>query len=176
MDLTEKYLRGERVYDGKVLKVHSDIVAMPDGHEEVREIIRHSGAAVVVPQLDENRFVMVRQFRYAINRETLEFPAGRLDPGESPLECARRELAEETGYQARQWDYLFSIHPAPGYSDEQLWLYRARDLLPGQQNPDPDEIVLVTERSMDELQHKLEKGEITDSKTVSALLYLLKYC
>lgn len=172
VDLTERFLHGERVYDGKLLKVHRDTVAMPNGHEEVREVIRHCGASVIVPHLGDDRYVLVRQYRYALGRETLEFPAGRLDPGEEPLDSARRELKEETGYLATRWEELFQIHPAPGYSDERLWIYLAEDLQAGQNSPDPDELVLVVEMSLDEILRRLKKGEITDSKTVAALLYL----
>lgn len=175
MDFTEKFLRGKRVYDGKLLKVHRDVIAMPDGHEEVREVIRHTGAAVIVPHLGDGLYILVRQYRYALGCETLEFPAGRLDPGEDPLESARRELQEETGYQARRWDLLFQLHPAPGYSDERLWIYLAEDLQPGQSSPDADELLLTVKMSLDEALNKLRAGQITDAKTVAALLFLKAY-
>lgn len=172
MELTEKFVRGEKVYDGKLLQVHRDIVALPDGSEEVREVIRHPGAAVVVPHLGHGRLVLVRQFRYALNRETLEFPAGRLDPQEDPLDCARRELAEETGYLAGKWRHLFSLHPAPGYTDERLEIYLAEDLSTGESHPDDDERVQLIEASFDQLVDWFQQGKITDSKTCAALLYL----
>ena len=172
MDLKEEFIRGQRVYDGKLLKVHRDVIAMPDGHEEIREVIRHSGASVIVPHLGNQRFVMVRQFRYALGRETLEFPAGRLDAGEDPLVCARRELKEETGYSAGYWEEIMTIHPAPGYSDEQIWIFRAEELKSGENNLDSDELVKVVELSLDELLERLKKGRITDAKTVAALLCL----
>jgi len=172
LNLTESFLHGQRVYDGKLLKVHRDIVRRPDGKEEVREVLRHPGAAVVVPHLGQNRFVLVRQFRYAINRETLEFPAGRLDPDEEPLVCAQRELSEETGYIAGQWKHLFSLHPAPGYTDERLEIFLAEQLQPGPTNPDDDENLVIVEGDLDQLIQWFREGKITDAKTGAALLYL----
>ncbi len=172
MNLTEIPLHSKLVFDGILLKVYRDQVAMPDGQEKIREMIKHPGAAVIVPHLGDNRFVLVRQYRYALKRETLEFPAGRIDNGEDPQECARRELTEETGYQAGKMEPLFQIHPAPGYSDELLWIFKASDLVPGFTNPDPDELVTTVEMSLDELVELFRKCEITDSKTVNAIMFL----
>lgn len=172
VDLKETFLRGELVFDGNLLKVHRDVVSLVDGSERIREIIRHSGAAVIVPHLRDGRYVLVRQYRYAMGRETLEFPAGRLDPHEDPLSCARRELAEETGYAAERWERLFNMHPAPGYSDEELVIFMADDLRPGEAHADPDEPLEVIEATHKELLNLLKQGKITDSKTVAAILYL----
>ena len=172
MDLTEKFIRGEQVFAGKLLKVYRDVISMPDGHEEIREVLRHPGAAVIVPHLGENRYVLVRQYRYALQKETIEFPAGRLDPGEDPLSCAQRELVEETGYRAERFNYLFKIHPASGYTDELIHVYKAENLVEGVSNPDPDEVVLTVQKSFDELLEMVRNGEITDSKTANALLFL----
>ena len=174
-NLRETFLSGQRVFDGKLLKVHRDVVRLLNGHEEVREVLRHPGAAVVVPHLGQNRFVLVRQFRYAINRETLEFPAGRLDPEEEALVCAQRELSEETGYAARRWQHLFSLHPAPGYTDERLEIFLAEELQPGSTNPDDDENLVTVEVNLDKLIEWLQEGKITDAKTCTALLYLKAY-
>jgi ADP-ribose pyrophosphatase len=170
--LNENLVRSEEVYSGALLKIYRDIVETPDGHHEAREVLRHPGASVVVPHLSDNRFVMVRQFRYALDQETLEFPAGRLDPGENPENCARRELAEETGYQADCVTFLFKIHPAPGYTDEIIYVYLAENLTPGPSCPDPDEYLLTTTISLDDLMQRFKKGEITDSKTLNAIFYL----
>ncbi len=171
-DLRETFLRGEPVYNGVLLKVFREVVAMPDGHEEIREVIRHPGASIIIPHLGNHRYVMVRQYRHAVSRVTLEFPAGRLDPGEDPAACAARELAEETGYTAGRIEPLFSIHPAPGYSDELIYIFRAEDLKPGRSRPDPDEYLAVVEITLEELQDRFQRGEITDSKTLNALFYL----
>ncbi|MFH1862245.1 MAG: NUDIX hydrolase [bacterium] len=172
MDLIEKFLHGEQVFDGKLLKVYRDVVAMSDHHEEIREVIRHPGASVIVPRLANGRYVMVRQYRHAVGEVMLEFPAGRLDSGENPLLCAQRELVEETGYRAANWTLLFRFHPAPGYSDEILWVYLAENLTSGKSQPEPDEELMVTEFSPNELLQRFRAGEITDSKTVAALLFL----
>lgn len=172
MNLKETFLSGDRVYDGKLLKVHRDVVAMSGGREEIREVIRHPGAAVIVPQLDDGRFVLVRQFRYALGEEILEFPAGKLDQGEDPLPCAQRELREETGYQAGEWELLLKTHPLPGYSDELHYIYHARNLIPGASHPDPDERVCVETVSAEDLFSLVEKGGITDGKTIIASLYV----
>lgn len=170
--LTEEYLKGEKVYDGKLLKVHRDSVQLANGHQEIREVIRHPGAAVIVPCLSDGRYVLVRQFRYALGRETLEFPAGRLDPGEDPLTCAQRELREETGYEAATWNRILLLHPAPGYSDERLWIYRAENLQAGTSNLDADELVQVTSIALDEILDRISRSEITDAKTVAAAFFL----
>ncbi len=172
MEFTEKCLRDRMVFDGKLLKVYRDEVVMPDGREEVREVIRHSGASVIVPITDDDQFIMVKQFRYALGSVTLEFPAGKLNQGEDPLDCARRELEEETGYLAESWEEILQLHPAPGYSDERLWIYLARNLHSGQSHADPDELVQVVKMPADELLSWSKKGKITDAKTVAALLYL----
>lgn len=172
MDLTEKLKRSQKVYEGKLLHVYRDVVTLSSGAEEVREIIRHPGAAVIAARRADGRFVLVRQYRHPIGRETLEFPAGRMDPGEDPLDCARRELEEETGYSAAGWRELFTMHPAPGYTDELLHIYLAEDLQDGQNHPDDDEQVAVTEAGLDELLEWIREGKITDSKTLSAILYL----
>ncbi len=172
MDLTEKFIRGEQVFAGKLLNVFRDVVTKPDGHEEVREVMRHPGAAVIIPHLGNNRYVLVRQYRYALRQATIEFPAGRLDPGEDPLDCAERELAEETGYRTDNLEFLFKIHPAPGYTDELIYVYKAENLIKGPTDPDPDEVVLTIEKTLDELLNMLKKGEITDSKTVNAILFM----
>ncbi len=172
MDLNERCQHSEKVYDGKLLQIYRDLVTLANGHEEVREVIRHPGAAVVVPHLGKGRYLLVRQFRYALRRETLEFPAGRLEPGEQPLDCARRELREETGYIAQRWTHLFSLHPAPGYSDELLEIFLAEGLTAGPSQPDEDEQVLAVQVSLKELLERFKAGRITDAKTNSALLYL----
>jgi ADP-ribose pyrophosphatase len=171
-DLNETLLRSEPVYDGVLLKVFRDFVAMPDGHEEIREVIRHPGASIVIPHLGDHRYVMVHQYRHAVGRVTLEFPAGRLDPDENPVTCAVRELAEETGYAAGRLEHLFSIHPAPGYSDELIYVFKAEDLKPGRSHPDPDECLAIAEVTLEELQERFRQREITDSKTLNALFYL----
>ena len=127
-DLTEKQLSTSNVYDGRLLHVREDQVALPNGNTATREYIVHPGAVVVVPLLDNGDVLMVRQFRYPLNREFHELPAGKIDPGEDVLACGQRELLEETGYAAQDWKFLTTIHPCIGYSDERILIYLAQGL------------------------------------------------
>jgi ADP-ribose pyrophosphatase len=172
VQLTETFQRGEKTFEGKLLQVHRDIVRMPNGREEIREVLRHPGAAVVVPHLGGGRYVLVRQYRYAIGAETVEFPAGRLDGEEDPLACARRELAEETGFTAQRWKLMFRLHPAPGYTDELLYIYLADGLQEGKNHPDADELVESEQATLEQLVIWFQEGKITDAKTAAAILFL----
>lgn len=173
--LREHQLDSKQVFQGNFLRVSRDQVRMPDGHQSEREFIRHPGAAVVVPVLDDGRLVMERQFRYPLQRVILEFPAGKIDPGEPPLHTAVRELTEETGYSAAEWAYAGPIHNAAAYSDEVIHLYFARGLREGDSSLDHGEhldVVLMTE---DELDALAAKGELSDAKTLIGLLWLHKW-
>ena len=129
VELKEIRLRGETVYSGKILTVQEDFVALPDGNEARREVVRHNGACCVVAIDDDKNLLLVRQFRYALNKQLLELPAGKLDViGESPLGAAKRELLEETGFKAANWLDLGAIYPSPGYCDEVIYLYVATNL------------------------------------------------
>jgi len=127
-DLAETLLAGEEVFSGRLLKVYRDRVRLPDGSESVREYIRHPGAVMMVPMLDDRNVVLVRQYRYPLRRHFIEIPAGKIDQGETPLETAQRELREECGYVAARWQHLRTIHPCIGYSDERIELYLATEL------------------------------------------------
>src|SRR5690554_1252432 len=148
-DLTEKKLRGSLVYDGSLLKVHRDEVLLSGGKKTTREWIDHPGAAAVIPVLPGNRVILVRQFRYPLGRETLEIPAGKLDPGESPEECARREVAEETGYYLNSLQDLGAFFTTAGFTNEIIHLFYTADLAPhpsGEEGPahaDEDEHLSV---------------------------------
>jgi ADP-ribose pyrophosphatase len=172
--LREHRLHSERVFEGNFLKVQRDKARLPSGHDTEREYIRHPGASVVVPILDDGRVVLERQFRYPLQRVMLEFPAGKIDPGEPPLHTAVRELTEETGYSADEWAYAGAIHNAAAYSDEVIHLYFARGLREGEASLDHGEhldVVLMTE---DELDALAARGELTDAKTLIGLLWLGK--
>ena len=156
-----------------VLRVESVEVELDSGVRSVREIVRHPGAAVVLAQLDDGRFVFVRQYRKAIEQATLEVVAGTLHPGEDPAACAHRELREESGYTARELIKLGVVLPAPGYTTERLHTYFARlDGKQGDLQTDHDEQVQVVYLTAADVERKLAAGEIEDAKTLSAwLLY-----
>ncbi len=157
--------------DGWLLKVDVDQVIEP-GHSAAvrREVVRHPGASAVVACLPGGKIVLVRQYRYALNEYVWEVPAGRLEPGEDPLEAARRELAEETGYTAREMTFMAKLYSSPGCSDEVVHLYRAEGLVPGEPSPDPQERLEVRQFDILEALDLIAAGQITDSKTVSAIL------
>lgn len=173
--LREHQLQSESVFEGNFLRVSRDKVRLPDGHETEREFIRHSGASVVVPLLDDGRLVLVRQFRYPLGRVMLEFPAGKIDPGEPPLHTAVRELTEETGYSGAEWAYAGPIHNAAAYSDEVIHLYFARGLRDGEARPDQGEHLDVVRMTEDELDALAARGELSDAKTLIGLLWVSKW-
>jgi len=171
--LVEERIASEQVYRGRLLDVRRDTVRLPDGHTATREYIVHPGAVLVVPRLADGRLVVVRQFRYANNAVFLEFPAGKLDHGESTLATAQRELREEAGYTAATWIRLGLVHTVVAYSTEAIELFLAEDLMhAGGQALDHGEFVDVETMSYAEVIAAAERGEITDVKTVAALWYL----
>lgn len=173
--LVERRLGGRTLLAGGFLEVRRDDVALPDGSQATREFIQHPGAVAVVPLLDDGRVVMVRQYRYPIGRAILEFPAGKLDAGEPTLACARRELAEETGYRAREWAFACEIHNAAAYSSESIWIYFARGLVAGPQKLDVGEFVEVQTLSEAELDALAAAGGLPDVKTHIGLHWLQRW-
>ena len=170
-DLTEQRLSGEEVYAGKFFRVHRDSVRLPDGSRGVREFVRHPGAVVVVPLHDDGRVVLERQYRYPHGREFIELPAGKLEPGEPHLETAKRELQEETGYVAAHWVRLGVLHTTVAYSDEAIEMFLARGLQKRQARLDAGEFLEVLELPLAEAVAMVRDGQITDAKTVAALLW-----
>jgi len=175
-DLTEHFVSGDVVFDGKLLEVRRDVVRLPDGAQATREYIRHPGAVAVVPLFDDGRVLLERQFRYPHRREFIEVPAGKLDPGEPPLDTARRELLEETGYAAQEWTRLGTMHTAIAYTDEAIALFLARELSK-QAAPklDAGEFVETLIVALDEAIAMVRDGRITDSKSVCSLLWVDKW-
>lgn len=168
--LVESMATSEAVFDGKLLHVRRDTVRLPDGMLATREYIIHPGAVLVVPVLPDGRLVVERQYRYPLGRVMIEFPAGKLDPGEAPLDCARRELREEAGYRADNWWRLGCVHPVVSYSTETIEFYVAQDLIQVGAQLDAGEILEIALMSVDEMLTAIDRGEITDAKTVAALL------
>lgn len=173
--LRETRVRGEQVYRGHFLDVRHDVVALPDGRQASREYIVHPGAVMIVPLLDDGRLVMERQYRYPLARVMLEFPAGKIDPGEPTLQCAIRELAEETGYRAREWARAGVLHNAIAYSNEGIEVWFARGLVAGDSRLDDGEFLDVVLHRPAEVDAMAERGEITDAKTLIGLLWLQKW-
>ena len=173
-DFIEETLSSEQVFDGRLLKVYVDRVRLPDGTESVRETIRHPGAVVVIAVLDNGKLLFERQFRYPLRRVFLEMPAGKIDAGEHGLDTARRELREETGYKARVWRHLGTLHPAIGYADEHIEIFWAQGLSYVGAELDHDEILEVTELSLADALLAVRDGEITDAKTITAILWAEK--
>lgn len=173
-DLTEKQLSSRTVYRGGLLHVKEDRVALPNGKEATREYIVHPGAVVVIPMLSNGDVVLERQFRYPLRRDLYELPAGKLDPGESPLDCGRRELREETGYTGTRWRYVATIHPCIGYSDEAILVYLAEDLTLGLHSRDRDEFLEILHLPLNDALEWVRTGRITDVKTVIGLFWAEK--
>lgn len=173
--LIERRIDGVEVYSGHFLHVQRDRVLLPDGRESAREFIRHPGAVMIVPLLDEGRLLLERQYRYPMERVMLEFPAGKLDAGEEPLACARRELAEETGYRAAEWAYAGILHNAIAYSDEGIHIFFARGLERGEQHLDEGEFLELVTHTASELDALALRGELTDAKTLIGLLWLQRW-
>ncbi|WP_022980323.1 NUDIX domain-containing protein [Ideonella sp. B508-1] len=173
--LIETKVSSEVVYRGHFLEVRKDQIALPDGGQAGREYIIHPGAVVIVPILDDGRLVLERQYRYPLQQVLLEFPAGKLDPGESRLTAARRELAEETGYRAREWACAGILHNAAAYSDEFIEIWFARGLEQGERQLDHGELIDLCLMQEEELDRLASAGALTDAKTLIGLLWLQKW-
>ena len=170
--LTETRVASQELLRGHFLHAMRDTVRLPDGKEATREYVIHLGAVMVVAELPDGRLVLERQFRYPVQSVMVEFPAGKLDPGEDSLVCAQRELLEETGYTARQWARAGVLHPVISYSTEFIDIWFARDLTAGQRQLDAGEFLDVFSASTDELLQWCRDGRITDAKTLTGVLWL----
>jgi ADP-ribose pyrophosphatase len=172
--LKETRIDSQIAYDGDFLKVQRDTVRLPDGRPTVREYIRHPGAVVILPLFDDGRVLLERQFRYPLDRVFIELPAGKIDPHEDPLACAKRELQEETGYTATDWKFVCTIHNAIAYSDEHLDLFLARGLTAGERRLDDCEFLETITASVADMLDWVRVGKITDVKTVIGAFWLEK--
>jgi len=170
-----KINRSTRRYQGRTFGLVTENITLPGGVTVDMDLIRHPGAAAMVPITADGRVVLIRQYRHAVGQTIWEIPAGTLDPGESPLACARRELVEETGFSASRWVELGAITPVPGYSDERVHLFLAFDLEQAQQNLDPDEILDVHETRLAEAVDMIFSRVIEDAKTIVGLLMAARW-
>ncbi len=172
--LAEHQVDSAEVYRGSFLNVQKDTVCLPDGQHVSREYIKHPGAVVILPLFDDGTVLLERQFRYPLNQVFIEFPAGKIDPGEAALACAKRELREETGYTASDWRFLCTIHNAIAYSDEHLDIFLARGLVVGPAQLDTEEFLDTFIAPVSDVLDWVKCGTITDVKTVIGAFWLEK--
>ena len=172
MKLKEKVYKKNRIYTGKAINFCKDDIVLPNGNKAIREYIDHPGAVAIVPFINKTDIIMVKQYRYPVDKITYEIPAGKLDKKESLLKCAKRELKEETGYTAKNIKKLISFYPSSAFSNEELIIYIAKNLMAGKQNPDEDEFIQNTIVPFKKALQMIKQGKIKDSKTIIALLYI----
>jgi len=177
--LIETKLKSQALFSGHFLHAFRDTVRLPDGSEATREYVTHPGAVMIIPLLEQPgqplQLVMERQYRYPVQQVMVEFPAGKLDPNESTLQCAQRELYEETGYRAEEWARAGVIHPVISYSTEFIEVWFAKGLSLGQQTLDPGEFLEVFLQTPEALQQDCLNGKVTDAKTLSGMFWLQNY-
>jgi ADP-ribose pyrophosphatase len=172
--LVETQVASGVAFKGELLEVRADRIRLPGGREARREFVVHPGAALIVPVLPDGRLILERQFRYPVRRVMLEFPAGKIDPGEASLATAQRELREEAGYTAKTWRQLGTVHPQIGYSTEFIDVFEAGDLVEVGQALDEGELLDVVAMSIDELLATFDCGGLTDGKTIASLFLWLR--
>ncbi|WGS63988.1 NUDIX domain-containing protein [Marinitoga aeolica] len=168
MNFEERVLNEEKVFKGVLLDVRKATVELPNGKESTREFVVHPGAVAILP-IENNSIYLVEQYRFPIGKQLLEIPAGKFDePGEEPLECGKRELEEEIGKKANTWTYLGYIHTTPGFSNEVIHLYMAKDFEESKMNLDEDEFLEVKKIKISDFEKMILNNEITDAKTIAA--------
>lgn len=171
MELYEKTISSQHIFKGRIIDVSVDTVELPNGSTSTRELVRHAGAVAILPVTDDGYVWLVKQFRKPTERILLEIPAGTREAGEAPLECAVRELQEETGLTAHRWEEILSYYSAPGFCDELLYVFIARELEAGDGHPDEDEFVEVVRMKLSDAYQAIFTGEIVDGKSIIALQY-----
>lgn len=174
MVFEEKTVSSKEIYKGRIITVKVDEVAMPDGKLAQREIVEHPGGVGVVALTDANEIIMVKQYRKPLDKSIYEIPAGKMDSGEEHRICGIRELEEETGYRAENFEYLGFIYPSPGFTDEVTHIYLATGLYPGKVNLDPDEFLDTVKIPLDEVVERIMNNEISDAKTIAGVLKTVK--
>jgi ADP-ribose pyrophosphatase len=164
----EVTVSSETIFKGRIISLQVDTVKLPNGETSSREIVRHPGAVAILALLDD-RMLVVEQYRKPLERSLVEIPAGKLEPGEDPLEAAKRELEEETGYRCETLKHLCSFYTSPGFADELLHIYVAQELLPGQLKPDEDEFLECEAITLEQAQQYINQQRISDAKTITAV-------
>lgn len=170
MVFKEETIKSEDIYRGKILNLRIDTVKLPNGNQSKREIVEHPGGVVIIAVTNDCDILLVEQFRKPTGNTLLELPAGKLEPGEEPVKCAARELIEETGFQAGRMDFLFSFYTTPGFCDEILHLFIARDLKEVGAAPDEDEFLKIHKLADSEILDSILSGKIQDGKSIIGLL------
>jgi len=165
----EVTLRTEPIFQGKIISLQVDTVQLPNGATATREIVKHPGAVAVLALTDDSRMLVVEQYRKPLEKSQIEIPAGKLDAGEDPLDAAKRELEEETGYRCESLRHISSFYTSPGFADEILHLYAAERLSKGEANPDEDEFLELEAITLEQAQAYMREGRISDAKTVMAV-------
>ncbi len=165
----------EVVYKGRVFNLEKDVITLPDGREATRETIRHGGAAAMIPIDNDGKIIFVRQYRHSARKEVLEIPAGTIENGEDPYECAIREIQEETSYKAGKMTFLLKMYSAIGFCSEVIHIYVAENLEKGEFNLDDDEFITTERYTVDEAVEMIYRNEICDSKTISAIFAYKDY-
>ena len=173
-NLKERPISSDIVFKGQLLEVRRDEATLPNGEIGIREWIKHPGAVCCIPILPDGKIGMIKQYRYAVRQEMIELPAGKLDKSEGPEDCALRELEEEIGYRANNLTLLTNIHPAIGFTNENMWVYLAEDLTKTESNLDSDEFIELIPKKLEDAVDMIWSGEITDVKTIIGLLWTKK--
>jgi ADP-ribose pyrophosphatase len=166
----EKVIASQRLHEGRIINLREDTVTLPSGRTGKREVVEHKGAVAILPVRENGKIVLVRQFRHATDEVLLELPAGGLNAGEDPRDCAPRELVEECGLRAGKWTLMFSCFLAPGYSSELIHIFLAEELQDVPAEPEEDENLDIGEYSLDELMQLIDEGKVRDAKTLAGLL------
>ena len=173
--LKETQKSSEKIFSGKLIDLYFDHVELPNGKSSTREWINHPGAVCIIPILPDGNLCLIRQYRYGPRDEFIEIPAGKLDTGEDPLICAKRELQEEIGYIAGKLTFLTNIYPAIGFSNEKMWMYLAEDLQLSNQSLDQDEFLELLPLPLEKAIDLINQGKITDVKTIIGVLWLDRF-
>lgn len=174
MDYEEKTMKTEKIYEGKIINLRIDTVELPDKKYSKREIVEHSGSVGIIPII-ANSIVLVKQFRKSVEKILLEIPAGKIEINEEPRETALRELREETGYTTEKLEYLFEFYTSPGFSNEKMYLFLSDELLEGETSFESNEYIELEKVKIEDLIKMVDRGEITDSKTIIGIFYAEKY-